>query len=142
MTNPLYSGANWHSAEWYTGTTNPNSLLGLDGDFFLNTLTENIFIKTQGNWQSLSNIKGLPGNIGQGLASGGADQLLISKLSSANYDTAWRPLDGLDISTALGYNPLISETDTLASVTARGNTTSTVYRLPIPQTVQALIVEP
>lgn len=124
MTNPLYSGANWHSAEWYTGTTNPNSLLGLDGDFFLNTVSENIFIKTQGNWQSFSNIKGLPGNIGQGLASGGADQLLISKLSSANYDTAWRPLDGLDISTALGYSPLISETDTLASVTARGNTTS------------------
>jgi len=47
-----------------TGSENPNSSLGKDGDMYLNTSSYDVFEKVDGEWTLTCNIKGLKGDTG------------------------------------------------------------------------------
>jgi hypothetical protein len=50
---------------WYSGTSSPSDDLGGDGDFYLNTATDDVYKKASGTWGSvLLNIKGDKGDTG------------------------------------------------------------------------------
>ena len=50
---------------WYEGAGIPSTSLGVDSDFYLNTLTSDVYIKTSGSWGSpILNIKGEKGDDG------------------------------------------------------------------------------
>ncbi len=51
-------------ATWYSNTTVPDSELGIDNDFYLNTSTYNVYKKISGNWTIIVNIKGATGDTG------------------------------------------------------------------------------
>ena len=122
--NSIYDPQTWKSASWYTGSSNPSSLIGQDNDYFFNTASQNILIKSQGTWIVLANIAGDVGDTGQGLATTVFSNRILSKASGANFDTVFRVLDQTDITDALGYLPLTAETDNLQSVSQRGSITS------------------
>lgn len=88
------------------GTSNPsNTSTGTNGDFYLNTNTYQLFgPKTDGVWGLGTSIIGLTGEQGEtgpqgdngptgesgaGVATGGAVGQVLSKLSSADFDTGW-----------------------------------------------------
>jgi hypothetical protein len=83
-----------NGATWYNGTTDPNSGTGVNGDYYLNTTSNEVFNKQSGSWVSIANIKGAQGDQGiQGVPGenglDAAPHLLISN-----------PFDGGIISTA------------------------------------------
>lgn len=97
------------------GTSNPsNSSTGTNGDFYLNTNTYQLFgPKTDGVWGLGTSIIGLTGDQGEtgpqgddgptgesgaGVATGGAVGQVLSKLSSADFDTGWVDVGFVDIS--------------------------------------------
>lgn len=50
---------------WFSGTGVPNDTNGVNGDYYLNTLTADVYLKAAGTWGSiLLNIKGATGNKG------------------------------------------------------------------------------
>jgi len=49
---------------WHEGTSTPANTLGVDGDFYLNTFTCNIYTKNNGVWVQIGNIRGLQGATG------------------------------------------------------------------------------
>jgi hypothetical protein len=56
---------------WYSGVTDPDPtvLLGVNGDFYVNTVTNNVFQKTNNLWNKTFNLQGAAGATGpQGLA--------------------------------------------------------------------------
>ena len=52
-------------ATWLTGENDPSNDEGKNGDLYLNTLTFDIFLKTNGVWNKIGNIKGKDGTDGQ-----------------------------------------------------------------------------
>lgn len=56
--------AGTNGATWLSGTTNPASSIGGDGDFYLNTVTDSAYEKTSGNWAFSTLIKGDRGTQG------------------------------------------------------------------------------
>ena len=48
-------------ATWLTGSGAPSSSSGVDGDLFLDTETYDLFLKTNGEWSNIGNIKGADG---------------------------------------------------------------------------------
>ena len=100
------------------GTTNPSNILtGNNGDFYINTITYQIFgPKTTGIWGSGTAL------IGTSIAPGGSTGQVLVKTSNADYDTGWQnnsfaslsgqPGDNTNMATALaakqntlGYTP-------------------------------------
>lgn len=57
-------------ATWLSGTTVPASSLGNNGDFYLHTVTYDIYKKTSGAWAVIANIKGVKGDTGNDGADG------------------------------------------------------------------------
>ena len=76
-------------ATWLSGTSNPASSTGANGDFFLNTTTWDVFKKTSGTWASTGNIKGATGATGatgpQGPAGAGGLPVYITSGTSSEY---------------------------------------------------------
>jgi len=62
------AGAN--GATWYSGSTIPNTTLGNNGDFYLNTTTDDIYNKVSGTWTLTLNIKGTSGTSGSNGTNG------------------------------------------------------------------------
>lgn len=59
------SGANGANGSlWYTGSGTPSAGLGANSDLFLDTVTANIYQKTNNNWQLTENIMGTQGPAG------------------------------------------------------------------------------
>ena len=54
------NGAN--GSTWYNGTTEPSTSTGVNGDWYLNTLTWDIFHKESNSWSRKGNIKGETGS--------------------------------------------------------------------------------
>ncbi len=54
------NGAN--GSTWYNGTTEPSTSTGVNGDWYLNTLTWDIFNKESNSWSRKGNIKGETGS--------------------------------------------------------------------------------
>lgn len=59
-------------ATWLSGSTVPASSLGNNGDFYLHTVTYDIYKKTSGAWAVIANIKGAKGDTGDN-GTNGAD---------------------------------------------------------------------
>ena len=57
--SPGASGA--PGSQIYAGTSDPSGVLGVDGDFFLNTATGDIFKRASGSWGFLCNLRGTDG---------------------------------------------------------------------------------
>ena len=57
----------WYSGTWYSGSSDPSDELGVDGDFYLNTTSWDVFMKISGEWSLLGNIKGESGGGSTGL---------------------------------------------------------------------------
>jgi hypothetical protein len=51
-------------SQWYVGTSIPADSLGVDGDFYLNTLTNDVYRKSGGTWSYLATLKGPAGPAG------------------------------------------------------------------------------
>lgn len=62
-------------SQWYVGTSVPADGLGVDGDFYLNTLTNDVYRKSSGAWSYLATLKGPAGPAGpQGLPGAGFNE--------------------------------------------------------------------
>lgn len=51
---------------WYEGSGLPSSLIGINGDFFLRTDTNDVLLKVSSAWSVIGNLKGAPGPAGPG----------------------------------------------------------------------------
>ncbi len=71
---------------WYQGTGIPDSGTGNDGDYYLRTSTDDLYLKTSGAWSVLVNIKGATR---PGVVAGGAAGQLLAKKTTTDYDTEW-----------------------------------------------------
>ena len=59
------NGANGtNGATWLNGIGVPNPILGVNGDFYLENTTNDIFNKVSGAWTKISNIRGTTGTMG------------------------------------------------------------------------------
>ncbi len=59
-------------ATWHNGAADPSGSIGKDGDFYINTITFDVFLKGSGDWFSIGNIKG-----GQGAPGKSAYELAV-----------------------------------------------------------------
>ena len=79
-------------ATWLSGATDPTTE-GLDGDFYLNTVSYNVFKKVSGSWgTALLNIKGITGDIGPtgaGMPTGGTAGQIMVKVDGTDYNFVW-----------------------------------------------------
>ena len=124
MFNRIYDGQLWSGSLWYSGVVNPSATLGVNGDYYVNSLNNSIYRKNQDTWEIITVMQGAQGLPGQNLPSGGSFRQLLFKNSNTAYDASWRALNQSDVTSALGYLPLSAESDTLLSVTTRGSVTS------------------
>lgn len=60
----LYKNSTAAGAEWFTGEGAPSSSQGKDGDYYINTLTGDVYGKASGSWSIELNIKGPQGEQG------------------------------------------------------------------------------
>lgn len=60
----LYKNSTAAGAEWFTGEGAPSSSQGKDGDYYINTLTGDVYSKASGSWTIKLNIKGPQGDPG------------------------------------------------------------------------------
>ena len=58
-----------NGATWLTGNTAPDNSLGHNGDLYLDNTTYDIYLKTNGEWDKIGNIKGIDGGNGRGIAN-------------------------------------------------------------------------
>jgi len=78
-------------ATWLSGSVDPTTE-GVDGDYYLNTTTYDVFKKASGSWTVLLNIKGptgLKGDTGAGVLAGGTAGQVLSKINEGDYNTQW-----------------------------------------------------
>lgn len=60
----LYKNSTAAGAEWFTGEGAPSNSQGKDGDYYINTLTGDVYGKASGSWSIELNIKGPQGEQG------------------------------------------------------------------------------
>ena len=82
------------------GVTNPsNSANGVNGDFYINTTTYNLFgPKASGVWGTGTSI------IGAGIAAGGAANQILVKVDGTDYNTGWEDNSFANLSGEPGDN--------------------------------------
>lgn len=111
----LYNSSTAAGAEWFTGEGEPSGLQGKDGDYYINTLTGDVYNKASGSWTIKLNIKGPqgeqgepgtkgdpgepgakgdPGERGEGVPAGGTTGQVLTKKSETDYDTEWKTPSG------------------------------------------------
>lgn len=96
---------------WRSGAGAPSNDLGVNGDYYLNTTTSDVYLKATGTYSVVANIEGaqgpqgeqgeqgVPGNDGAdglGVPAGGTTGQLLAKQSNADYDTVWQDRLGAD----------------------------------------------
>ena len=72
---------------WYSGSSDPSDELGVDGDFYLNTTSWDVFMKISGEWSFLGNIL-YPGQGASGGGSRGLYGQTVTVTSSADLFTS------------------------------------------------------
>ena len=94
--DPGTNGTNGtNGATWRSGAGAPSDGLGVNGDYYLNTTTSDVYLKTAGIYSIVVNIKGATGDTGDtgatgaGVPTGGATDQILKKASATNYDYAW-----------------------------------------------------
>lgn len=96
---------------WRSGAGAPSNDLGVNGDYYLNTTTSDVYLKATGTYSVIVNIKGAqgiqgeqgiqgvqgdPGADGLGVPAGGTTGQLLAKQSNADNDTVWQDRLGAD----------------------------------------------
>lgn len=71
-------------ATWYTGTGMPSSLLGNNGDLYLDTATGNLYEKILGVWVFEGTL-----TIQNGLPTGGTTGQALTKVNNTNFNVTW-----------------------------------------------------
>lgn len=76
-----------HGATWHNGTGAPASSLGNNGDFYLDTLSGDVFVKASGSWSMQINLQGPTGQAGAaGPAGSSLSEYEIQQIAQAVYD--------------------------------------------------------
>ena len=142
-------------ATWLSGAVDPTTE-GIDGDFYLNTVSYDVFKKVSGSWgTALLNIKGTTGDTGatgaagtdgtngEGVPTGGTAGQILSKIDSTDYNTQWSDLPTQTKAFAFYIDgDLIVDTD-LMSIISPITLTITEIRLAVSTapTDAALIID-
>lgn len=58
-------GGGGSASVWHNGATNPSEDTGDDGDYYLNTVSGDVYEKKSGVWENVGNIKGPQGSKGE-----------------------------------------------------------------------------
>lgn len=66
----IQGNAGVNGAAWHNGTGAPSNAIGVDGDYYINTVNDDVYIKTSGSYGLLCNIKGSQGATGATGATG------------------------------------------------------------------------
>lgn len=74
------SSAGINGSTWSAGTGAPSG--GKDGDFYLNSSTDDIYLRSSGTWSVLVNIKGAMGNTGSTGATGAPATVAINSVTA------------------------------------------------------------
>lgn len=74
-------------SSWLSGSSKPTNSLGKDGDYYLNTSTNDLYFKENGEWKFLSSINGEDG-------SDGSDGTLVGEDGKNAYSNTFLPLTG------------------------------------------------
>jgi len=86
----------------HTGSGAPSSGLGVDGDFYLDSVSGNYYLKESGSWTQEGNLKGPAGADGSGDLGVGTIVAFIDNLGGISnpysMSSAWRMCNGLTIS--------------------------------------------
>ncbi|HOA75920.1 MAG TPA: hypothetical protein PKL76_20950, partial [Phycisphaerae bacterium] len=52
------------TSKWFTGETPPDASMGVDGDLYLNTVSSAVYVKKDGSWISVAELRGPAGPAG------------------------------------------------------------------------------
>lgn len=74
-------------SSWLSGSSKPTNSLGKDGDYYLNTSTNDLYFKENGEWKFLSSINGEDGE-------DGSDGTLVGEDGKNAYSNTFLPLTG------------------------------------------------
>ena len=80
------TGGGGGGAAWFDGAGTPSSGLGVNGDYYLNTINGDVYEKAGGIWWPVGNIKG---PAGPGVAIGGTTGQILAKIDATDYNTEW-----------------------------------------------------
>jgi len=58
------------TSKWFTGETPPDASMGVDGDLYLNTVSSAVYVKKDGSWISVAELRGPAGPPGPTGATG------------------------------------------------------------------------
>jgi flagellin-like protein len=56
--------AGTNGAAWHVGTSDPSAVLGVNGDFYFNTATDDVYQKVSGSWALIGSLRGQQGTPG------------------------------------------------------------------------------
>lgn len=107
------------------GSGVPANGLGTDGDFYIDTSTYEIYLKTAGVWGSPVSLVGADGADGQGVAIGGTTGQVLAKASNTDFDTEWVDQSGgggsvgsFEVSTSFEFTTYSDFTSRIAGIVA------------------------
>ncbi|WP_394995023.1 hypothetical protein [Emticicia sp.] len=89
------SGGGGGGTVWFNGTGTPSNSEGIEGDFFLNTVNNNVYKKLSGAWSLISNFKGSTGLTGNTGATGATGSQGVAGATGANGVTGPTGLQGI-----------------------------------------------
>lgn len=110
---------------WRDGTGAPSSGLGVDGDYYLDDATGDVYLKASGSYSVVANIKGATGATGPpgedgadgvGVPTGGETGQVLTKDSGTDYDTSWQDAPGSGGSGATLETSSGTTTDSYATI--------------------------
>lgn len=72
-----------------TGAGAPSNSIGANGDYYVNVSDGELYLKINGVYDSVGNIKGPQGEAGLGFPAAGTTGQILQKLTNDDYNTAW-----------------------------------------------------
>lgn len=108
-------GSGTPGSKWYNGEGAPSTSTGIDGDYYIDDLTGDVYNKQNNTWSVALNIKGpagadgapgapgeqgepgtpgAKGDTGVGVPAGGTAGQVLTKKSATDYDTEWKTPSG------------------------------------------------
>ena len=62
--HPISPNGSMATSKWFTGETPPDASMGVDGDLYLNTVSSAVYVKKDGSWISVAELRGPAGPAG------------------------------------------------------------------------------
>lgn len=137
-------GSGTPGSKWYNGEGAPSTSTGINGDYYIDDLTGDVYNKQNNTWSIALNIKGpagadgvpgadgapgAPGEQGEpgapgakgdpgvGVPAGGTTGQVLTKKSDTDYDTEWKNQQGGGGSSGVQYHS-VTDKDSLTSLSA------------------------